>query len=436
MSGITFSGLASGLDTGSLIDKLVAIERASADALATKQSNLNAQKTIVANLSSALSALGTAARAMDLGSEVKPRAVSVTDTRVSVAVSSSASAIDHTFRVKSLAAAQVTQSKAFASNTAGVLGTGGVDISVEGVTKSVSWDATDTLTTVADKINAANAGVSASVLNVDGSSYRLVVTAKESGTAKAPTFVDSGSGLDLSLAPNIKVPASNAVVDINGIEVTRSSNVISDALAGVTVTLGSVHGATDPDTKASVSLDTKALTDRVKALVTAYNAVNTALHGQLDYTGTTKGASTLFGDSGLRQLQNALDVTMSSAYGTSNLGQLGLSRDKTGAMTLDETKLASAVASDPDAVQNLFVTNGFATAVGSLADRYTQASTGLFAAKTTSLTSRHATLQTQIDRINKAADSLQARLEKQFGAFEQAMSQMQSQANQLTALFE
>lgn len=435
MSGITFSGLASGLDTGSLIDKLVAVERSAASTLATKQSNLNAQKTIVANLSSALSALGTAARAMDLASEVKPRGVTVTDTRVSVAVSSAASAVDHTFRVKSLAAAQVNQSKTFASNTAGVLGTGGVDISVGGTTKSVTWDATDTLTSVADKINAANAGVSASVLNVDGSSYRLVVTAKDSGTAKAPTFVDTGSGLDLSLAANVKVPPSNAVVDIDGIEVTRSSNVISDALAGVTVTLGSVHAATDPTTKATVSLDTKALTDKVKALVTAYNAVNTALHGQLDYTGTTKGPATLFGDSGLRQLQGALDVAMSSAYGTSNLGQLGLSRDKTGALTLDETKLAAAVTADPDAVSNLFVTNGFATAVGSLTDRYTQASTGLFAAKTSSLTSRHEALQTQIDRINRAADSLQTRLEKQFGALEQAMSQLQTQSSQLTALF-
>ncbi|MEJ7601884.1 MAG: flagellar filament capping protein FliD [Kofleriaceae bacterium] len=435
MSGITFSGLASGLDTGALVDKLVALERGSAVALTTKQTNLNAQKSVVAGLSSALSALGSAARAMDLDSEVKPRGVTVSDTHVSVAVSSSASAVDHEFRVKSLAASQVTQSKSFAPNTPGVLGTGGVDITVGGTTKSIAWDATDTLTSVADKINAANAGVSASVLNVDGSNYRLVVTAKETGTAKAPTFSDSGSGLDLSLAANVKVPASNAVVDIDGIEVTRSSNLIADALAGVTITLGSKHAATDPNTKASIALDNKALTERVKALVTAYNAVHGGLRQQLAYTGTTKGPGTLFGDAGLRQLQGALDVTMSSAYGSSSLGALGLSRDKTGALSLDETKLSAAVATDPDAVSGIFVTGGFANTMGSLAERYTKASTGLFAAKTSSLTSRHTSLQSQIDRINRGADALQVRLEKQFGALEQAMSQLQSQSSSLAALF-
>src|SRR5688500_6186219 len=105
MGAITFSGLASGLDTSSLIDQLVSVERSAATAASTKKSHLETHKSIVSGLSSALSSLATAARALDLDSEVKPRAAAVSDSRVTVAASSGASPGVHDVRVQSLAAA-------------------------------------------------------------------------------------------------------------------------------------------------------------------------------------------------------------------------------------------------------------------------------------------------------------------------------------------
>ena len=250
---ITFSGLASGLDSSSIIDKLVALERGTAATLSNRQSDLNTQKSIVNSLSSAVAALGTAARGMDLDSEIRPRAATLSDTgKLSIAVAANASAGVHDLRVKQLAAAEVRSSKLFDTATAGTLGSGGVDITVSGATKSINWDSTDTLDSIATKINGASAGVSASVL-FDGTKHRLVVTASATGTAATATFVDRGDGLDLGNAANIKMPASNAVLSIDGIDVTRSSNVISDALSGVTFTLSSAHAVTDPATKATVA---------------------------------------------------------------------------------------------------------------------------------------------------------------------------------------
>src|ERR1043165_7267476 len=103
MGAITFGGLVSGLDTGSMLEKLVALERQPATDLATKQTALNTKKSIVGSLSSAVSALATAVRGLDLDSEIKPLAVTTSDTHVSVAVSSSATAGAHDFRVKQLA---------------------------------------------------------------------------------------------------------------------------------------------------------------------------------------------------------------------------------------------------------------------------------------------------------------------------------------------
>jgi flagellar hook-associated protein 2 len=434
MSTITFNGLASGLDSASMIEQLVNVERAAANTATTKKSNLDTQKSIVNSLSSGLSALATAVRAMDLDSEIKPRTATNSDNRVSVAASAGASPGVHDLRVKSLATSQVTQSRTFATADAGVLGTGSVAITVGGTTKNVSWTAADSLDAIATRINQADAGVNASVVKVAEGDYRLVMNAKDSGTAKAPTFVDSGDGLDLSNAANIKRVATNAVVNVNGIDITRSSNVITDALAGMTLTLNSTHAVTDPDAKATVTLDSKSLTDKVQKMVDAFNSVNASLHNQLSYTGTKKGDNTLFGDSTLRGLQGALATLKTSAYGeNTTLSAMGISVDKGGAMTLDSAKLVDAVTKDPDAVSKIFLTNGFATAVTGLTDRYTS-SDGLLASKTQSLTDRQKVLQDQIDRVNKKADDLQSRLEKQFAALEEAMSKMKSQSSYLSAI--
>lgn len=430
---ITFSGLATGLDTASLVDQLVAIERAPANTLAGKQSDINAHKSIIGSLSSAVSALGTAARALDLDSELRPRSVAVSDSHLTAAVSAGATAAVHDVRVKQLAAAQIVASKTFATQAAGVLGTGGVDITTSGTTKSITWGATDSLDTIATRINDAGAGVSASVL-YDGSLYRLMVVSRDTGTAAASTFVDSGDGLDLANPANVKIEAKDAKALIDNVEITRPKNVISDALAGVTLTLTSKHEDTDPAAKVTIGLDQKALTDKVKAVVSAWNSINSALHVQLDYTGTQKSTSTLFGDATLRQLQQSLGALGSKAYGDSNLSVIGITRDKTGAMTLDETKLAAAIAANPDAASNIFVKNGFSSELSSLADLYTTSSTGLFAGKVTALSARSKDLQKQIDRINTNADALQTRLQAQFGALEQAMSQLKTQSSFLTSM--
>jgi flagellar hook-associated protein 2 len=216
------------------------------------------------------------------------------------------------------------------------------------------------------------------------------------------------------------------VISIDGIDVTRSTNSITDALPGATLTLNSEHLTTDPDAKATVSLDTKELTTKVQRVVDAYNTVNNALRVQLEYNGRPRGENTLFGDSMLRGMQTALAATVSSGYGESNLAALGITRDKAGAMTLDSAKLVDAVAKDPDAMSRLFVTDGFARSMTALTDRYVGAD-GLLANKTTALTARQKVMQQQIDSINTNADNLQGRLEKQFTALEQAISKLRSQ---------
>jgi flagellar hook-associated protein 2 len=433
MASVSFSGLGSGLDTGSIVDQLVAVERSSADKLSTRQGYLTTQVSLVGGISSALAALGTAVRGMDLASELQPRTATSSDSHVSVAASTGAAAGSHAIRVINTAQNQVVSSRGFASTAAGVLGAGGVTLTQpDGSAKNVTWSATDSLTTVADRISAAGANVKGSVV-FDGTSYRLVVTSTASGSAGAVTFSDAGDGLDLSNGANVKREARDAEVEVDGITITRPTNVFDDVIPGLTITAKSAHAVGEPDADVGVELDTAALTTKVKDFVAKYNTINAMLHNQLDYTGTKKGENTLFGDSTLRQLQGKLGLLMSDAYGGATLGSIGISRDKGGVMTLDEAKLTKALGDNPDAVGALFVTGGFATKLTTMTDSYTGAG-GLLAAKTDSINARKKLMQTEIDRIDDAADRLRTRLEAQFTALEKAMSTLQSQMSYVTSV--
>lgn len=448
MTAITFTGLASGIDTASLVTQLVAAERSPVDAITTQQSDLSSQKSILASLSSSLAALGTVAQGMNLASELQPRTAVSSDANVSVAASSGAATTVHDVFVQQLARGQITSSRTFTSPDAGALGTGSLSITTGTATQSISYGATDSLSDIADKINSAGAGATASVL-FDGKTYRLMVAATATGTAAAPQFAETGDGLGLSDPTNVKIPAQDAIATIDGVDVTRGSNVISDAVSGLTLTLLAPHAATaatattaatHASSSVTVGLDTGSLTSKLNSLVSAYNAVNSALHVQLDYTGTQKGTDTLFGDSTLRQLQGALGSIMSSGYGPSTasantLGAIGLTRATDGSLTLDTTKLTSALATNPNAISDLFVTGGLATAMTTMTDAYSRAGDGMLATKAQSLTSESTQLQTQADQINARADALQIQLQAQFTALETSMSNLKSQSAYLTSIF-
>src|SRR5215510_2178370 len=148
MTAVTFAGLSSGLDTTSLVNQLVAAERAPADVIASRQSDLNTQRSIVSSLASALSSFGTAARSMNLASSLQPRTASSSDSHVTVAASSGATATVHDVRVQQLARGQITASRTFTSPDAGVLGAGSLSITVGATTKSITYDATDSLSSI------------------------------------------------------------------------------------------------------------------------------------------------------------------------------------------------------------------------------------------------------------------------------------------------
>ena len=431
---INFNGLVSGLDTASMIDQLVAAEKSSATVLRQRVTDVNRQGTILDDLTTRLLSVRDKARALDQASELRTaKATSSDDSHASVVVSGSAAAATHSLRVDTLARAQVTTSRTFASSGAGVAGTGSVDITTSAGTKSVSWTATDTLQDIADRINAADAASTASVV-YDGTNYRLVATARQPGVANAPTYTDGGAGLGWSAPANVTIAASDARFTLDGIAMTRSTNLVADAASGMTLTLKRAHAVGETDTIVDVSSDGDAVKTKVKDVVDAFNTAANLVTSQLSYSGVTKGAGTLFGDSTLRQLQLAMNKAATDSHGGKTLAGLGITFDRSGRLTIDDAKLSAALTADPRAAERLFVDGGLGTKLGDLADQYARSGDGILAAKGKSLDSQAASYQKQIDRIEDAATKVGERLRDQFTKLEKALSTMQQQSARLTAI--
>jgi flagellar hook-associated protein 2 len=431
---VAFSGIVSGLNTSSIITSLVNAAKASESQYTSQQSALSDQKTAVDAISASLSSLGTFAQNLELPSTLQLKTATTSDSHLSVAVSGNATATTHTMRVEQVATAQTVSSKTFTTDAPGMLGTGSVQISSGSASATINYDSTDTLESIAAKINSANAGASASVL-YDGTSYRLMVASNATGTANKTAFVDSGDSLQLSDPTNIKVKAEDAIVDIDGVPVTRSSNVIDDALPGATITVNSAQAATDPDTSVTVANDTTGLTSLLKKFVSNYNSVAGALGVQMTYNASATTQAPLFGDSTLRQLQSSMSAIASQNFGGTNLTQLGITIDSDGNMSLDTDTLNATLQHSPNAISDMFVTNGLATAMFNMTSEYTDPVNGILTAKDKSITDQTSQLKDAINQIEANATAMQTRLQDEFNQLETTMSTLQSEGNYVSKMF-
>lgn len=195
LSGITFSGIGSGVDTDSIVTRLMQVEAIPITRLQQRQAQITQRQSLYAGFRTRLRSLSTAAGALNNASAFSPIKASSSDSAVAT-VSTNSGAIAGTYRleVSKLAQAHKVSSAAQTSTTA-VLGLSGT-FSVNGV--GIEVTATDTLTTVAQKINSSNAGVTASLINGGEGNAYLTLTAKDTGEAKAIQLSDLGTSNVLS----------------------------------------------------------------------------------------------------------------------------------------------------------------------------------------------------------------------------------------------
>jgi flagellar hook-associated protein 2 len=413
---LTAAGVGSGLDIESIITQLMALERRPLERLQQNKSDVQLHISANGQLKSAIARFQAAAKALgerDTLGGVK--ASSSDDDVLSLSATADATLQDHTVQVLELAAHHRLASGAYADDSA-IVGSGTLDIAIGGNTLSLTLDDSNhTLAQLRDAINAApdNPGVTASIINVDGGS-RLILTARDSGTANAIT-VTPDAGLAGFAVAEVDA-ARDARLTVDGFEVTRGSNTVSDVIAGVTMTLRATGSAT-----LQFSADSELLNEAVTEFVASYNG----LRGNIK----ALGKNALKGDSMLLGLERSINQRLSTAVtlddaGTGYLYETGVSFNDQGDLQLDAARLASTVAADPTRVSDLFGSaGGFAVQLDGFLQGYLAAD-GILDVRNDTLASRDRNLDRQVANVQFRLDKTEQRLRAQFTTLDTLLARL------------
>ncbi len=468
MATISSAGIGSGLDVNSIVTQLMAIERQPLDALEKKETSLQTTVSEYGKIKSAISTLRELATKLAGTSTWAQTKGSSNSTAVSAA-SNGAATGSYSVEVSKLASVQTVATGVVAAGS--TLGSGTLRIELgawagtppttftpkSGATAiDVTVAATDTLADIRDKINASGAGVTALVMT-DSSGSRLLIRSNATGAANAfRTTVTDGDGgnadaaglsrlaYDPSTAATqmtLSQTASDAAAIVNGLPVTSTSNTLTNIVDGLTLTLNAETTLTGPAT-VNIATDTEALKKTLGDFAAAYSAVVKLIATDTKYDAVAKKGGLLQGDSAATGMQRQLRTLAGSASAASavfgHLSDIGLELQADGSMTVNATRLDSALANVAE-LKKMFTSSsavdptldGFGKRFRAIADTMI----GVDGA----LTTRTDGLNQQIQRNQKSQDALEVRLaaiEKryraQYTALDTAMAQLQTQSAYIT----
>ncbi|WP_234012179.1 flagellar filament capping protein FliD [Cronobacter dublinensis] len=456
MATISNLSVGTNLGLGDLYDKLESAERTKLTVITKQQSTYNTQLSGYSKLQSSLQSLQTATAALGKTATWNSTSVSSTNTAFAATTTSDAMVGDYTVNVKQLAKAQVLTSGSIASSTAQLGATTGtnrtVTITQPGTTKPLTVDLADgdtSLNGIAKAINKAGGNVSASVIKASDGDFRLMLTSKTTGTNADMTVKVTGDdtlqgviGFDSSTktgALSIQTGSQNAKVVVNDIEIERSTNIISDALPGTTLTLKAQSTANET---LSVTRATDANKKAVTDWVNAYNSLQSTIASLTKYVKVDAGATqsanngALIGDGNVRSVQSQLRSTLTEVQSGSFaiLAQLGVTQDPVlgadgaaGVLKIDDAKLTKALNESPDAVQAYFVGDGKTTG---LATKMNNTLTSMLS----TTTGKEGVIQNAKNSINDTLKSLDKRYTAMEASIEATMARYQSQFTNLNAM--
>ena len=437
-SNFSVGGLASGMDTNSIIDQLVKIESHSVTAAQARQTAYQSQISQLGDLTSKLKALSTAATALKTGGALSLSQVG-TASGFSATPGSAATAGRYSVLVGGLATAARARSAQFTAST-DLVKAGTLDLSINGTTTTVTLTEGMTLAQAAQAINDSGAEASAMVLESNGQAF-LSITNKNTGfvpgqAASSGLVVTENSTGSTGQSLGLTVTdATNAQFSIDGLGFERASNTITDALPGVTFGL---KAKTLVAEDLVLATDNAATSARLATFVSAYNDVAKILHTNLNIGEQIDRNKTLGGDSAVRALQSSLMGLVSNVSnpGSSvrSLADLGIKTQQDGTLGLDDSRLAKALASDSSAVNELFQQAGLGAAdkIKTLVDSYTNSSDGILVSKSKSYDKSIKQISTQIDSLQLRIDAYRTKLVSQFAAMEKIVSSFKSIGTFLT----
>lgn len=437
-----FSGKTSGIDVSSIVNQLMQIERQPEAQIQQQQSLINSKISALNSLSTQLTALYNSVNDLrDLQGAFSQKSTGSTDAAI-VSASADTTAVGgtHSVTVSKLATISSSYSDYIPTGTS----LAGAQITVkygsdpENPLKSDTIDIPETATTLqlaASAINSGEYGVSASVVT-DSHGARLVLVSKASGA-------DGNLTVSSAAANFTNAPGVDAQLTVDGVPVVSSTNIVTGAIPGVTLSLG----AADPDTAVLISVqpDTSQASQALQNFVDAYNAAIKAINAEYTMNPTTGSEGVLAGDSMLRTLQsNLLSMAATEAKNVGqyvNLQSMGIEMQNDGTLQINSAKLSNAMSSNFADVQKFFQSiapAGWGQNAGMLLLKLTSPTLGPVGVDITGLNQTNRNLTDQINDLEVRMDAVQRQLTAQYSALntllQQYPLQMQQIASQLANL--
>lgn len=433
MSSITFGGLATGLDTDSIVSALMGIERQPLERLERDQEYVKNRLAAFTSFDKKLETLLAKFEKLDTDNEIGSyKATPASEEFFTTSASGSAVPGSYQVEVQALARQQKDVSDAgYASRseanfTSGTLTINGTDITIEN----------DSLNSLVDKINAANSGdtptgVSASIIN-DGSGYRMVLSGEDAATSFTASVAGATTANGYAaLSFTNTQPSSLASIVVDGIAITGNSNTFDEAIPGVTLTVAKENSLGE-STNLTVEVDKDGAKIQIEEMVSSYNDIVTFLDEQKEAGwGHDSGFR-----SAKRRLQNLLVTSVSGSGDIQSLSQLGLETQRDGTLTIDSSTLENAITTDLESIEKLLAgeegVEGISSQFISYLEDITDSVDGL-------LPSRKESSDREIRRLDRNISNMEARLDKreetlraQFSALETLISAMNQDSSFLT----
>ncbi len=358
--GITFSGLSSGLDINGIVTQLMNLEKIPIQRIQRQQALLTQDQSVYSGFRSRITSFTSALSGLNQASAFNPLTAASSSSETAT-ISASSAAVEGTYELKvfKLAQAHKISSTAQASTSDPMAQTGVFKING----KEITVEAADSLAAIAGKINGADSGVTASLINGGAGKAYLTLTAKSSG-AGSEIALEDVSGTALAALGGISteiLSAQDAEFEIDGLSLTSSKNEITDVIPGSTLTLKKANLDGSQKTTLTVAKDSEALKSKLREFRDSFNSVIDYIRQNSSFNSETYSSGPLFGNTTAAQVETSMnDVLLRSVGGgvVKNLTQLGFSLDEDGKVTFDESAFSKVLADNPDAVAKVMAASG------------------------------------------------------------------------------
>jgi len=470
--GISIGGISSGLDTAQIITDLMKLEREPYNRMATRKTNLSSEQAIFRTLNTKLNTLKTAVSDLLLNSTYSlVSATSSDESVVKVTADEGASTGNFNINVTQTAKSHMVKSGVVNTSATNLVGKTFSILKADG--SSIDIDTTDQATNgdaleyIKNQINQNNAGITAAVVTVSDTEKVLVLTSQKTGTdykmvMGSPASGTNNVGIDgdalavlgitdiTNTGSNTYQKADDAILSINGVSITRSSNQITDAISGATINILKSGNST-----VAVNTDGDKVAKKIQAFVDAYNDVVSLVTDNLKKPSDKTKMNPLQGDSVLKEVSDRLYTILNGLVNTSAgkgmLAQVGLTIDKgvtkadllTKKIAFDQDLFKEKLATDPNFVKDLFKADdtsaanfdGVARILNEQLQEWTSSTSGLLTSKIAGYDAEVKMIDDRMTAMDLRLTMKEEQLKKQFTAMEVALSKLKNEQNWLAGQF-